>query len=376
MGEETGQVQLQGLNDDAPSMQPSAIRSSLSTPPLVSKTPNKCWIPIITVFGIIVTIILLVLVIFYATKPSSETLIYSYSYCDTYDECNVSVQKYATIMNHTDGFFGPACASNNLLGRFITRSAFTDTTWQPNTLRNSGRIAFAVGPEMLSRILVMGDDKATNIANQLGYGATFTCGTPAKNYTDCQYRLIVWAVPCPLDGPPLVQGFWDNLEGFWRNYTYHELTPDLDSAISTIKAAKGLLQDFTGCDPTTLNINPYNVTIQKLANCTQEFIDAMAYFNLAPCNGTDASNPLYTPNTGCPPEQKFLALKTPTAAQLRAFLMQVEGFNPFYTGYGFTSNDGFYDPLQVEYWYPNNYLSALDNVTVITVYNGTAMGWD
>jgi len=56
--------------------------------------------------------------------------------------------------------------------------------------------------------------------------------------------------------------------------------------------------------------------------------------------------------------------------------MQVEGFNPFYTGYGFTSNDGFYDPLQVEYWYPNNYLSALDNVTVITIYNGTAMGWN
>jgi len=251
--------------------------------------------------------------------------------------------------------------------------AGTNSSWMPTTITRRGRIGFSVGPEMIARILPLGQNAATAIVQQLGYGTSYTCGTAALNYTDCQYRLLLWQVPCPQTRPPLTQAFWDNLEPFLQTI-YGSATPDLSSAISTIRAAKGLLKYYTGCDPVILNNLGYWLnSSQVAANCSQEFIDAMANFSNTACTGTDKNNPRWNSNTGCIAEQKFLQIPQPTAIQLRAYLMQAEGFNPLYTGYGFTSND-YYDPLQEEYWYVNDDIWNLDNYTVVKIYNGTALG--
>ena len=57
-------------------------------------------------------------------------------------------------------------------------------------------------------------------------------------------------------------------------------------------------------------------------------------------------------------EQHFLDLARPTAIQLRAFLAQNNGFNPLFTGYGYTAED-YPKPLVREYWVKNVPLSDL-----------------
>ena len=60
-------------------------------------------------------------------------------------------------------------------------------------------------------------------------------------------------------------------------------------------------------------------------------------------------------------EADFLSLRPPTALQLRAWLQQTQGFNPFYTGYGYTAE--VYDhPGQREYVLENVVIDNLPSV--------------
>jgi hypothetical protein len=369
-------MEMKETNSDTASVNPSSAGSD-------KETIRKWFLFALTVVAI--AIVLLALTVYFATKDKKDEEAASaggdsgpdvdFSYCQTWSECANTPAEYAREMDHFAGFFGPACVSNNMMGRVVTITNSTNTSFAPNKLRNSGRMSFTIGPEMLARILVIGQYQATKIVQELGYGSSFTCGTPDQNYTNCQYRLIVWAVPCPKSSPPLIQAFWENLHDFWQSRVYGDLTPNITDAVNTIRAAQGLLKNFTGCDPTILNAGGYSTSNQQAAGCSQEFQDAMSYFNIQPnCNGTDAANPQYTPQGGCTAEDRFLALSTPTAAQLRAYLMQKEGFNPLYTGYGFTSNTDYFDPLQQEFWYQNDYITNLPDYNVITFYNGTALG--
>jgi len=302
------------------------------------------------------------------TSPTSSA-------CSTRPECVSITSQYATLFNHADngGFFGPACVSDTLLGRVLAVPGITDPTWMPTTLGRVGmgqRIAFAISAGNLEKMLPMGNRDATAIVRSLGFGAQYVCGTASKNYTDCQYRLILWNAPCLQNRPAATQGYWDNLEWFFRNYIYGDKTPSLTAAIAQFKAADNLFSNITGCDATFTPNNYWNPTAQQAAGCSSDFITQMAYFNRVSCNGTNASSPYYTPGSGCLPENRFLALTSPTANQLRAYLMQNEAFNPFYTGYGYTSND-FYTADQEEFWYPNDYISNLQNALVIPFYNGS-----
>jgi len=349
----------------------------------VSKPSSSKWLILSIIEAIIIAALIAALIAIAVRQPETKTVNtttnqdvgeLSYSYCQPWSDCANSPQEFALILNATqNGFAGPACTDNNLLGRMIPYQS-TNTSWEPVTITRKGRVGFAIGPEMLAKILAFGQNGATSIMRELGYGSSYYCGTPANNYTDCQFRLLMWQVPCPKTRPPLTQAFWENLQPF-MNSIYGNATPNFTNAIATIRSAKGLLDRYTGCNPVTLNaLSSWQLSAQIAANCSTDFINAMANFSDNTCNGTDKSKPVWTGLNGCLAEDKFLAIPEPTAVQLRAYLMQNEGFNPLYTGYGFTSNAGYYDPLQEEFWYVNDYVTNLDNSTVITILNGTAWG--
>jgi len=300
----------------------------------------------------------------------------SYSYCQAQPECIQTPEEYARVFSSTarNGFTGPACTVSNILGRVVAFGPNTNNSWNPTTLGVVGkgsRISFGIDQSTLEKLLVIGDEDATQIVRNLGYGDDFTCGTPQNNYQDCQYRLILWTAPCPKNRPPLTQGYWSNLEWFYQTYVYGSDTPDLTDAITGIDDVGGLLQNLTGCNETLTPNNYWVTAAQQSAGCSQEFIDAMTYFAQGLC--TDRYTPTYHDGAGCVAENRFLNLTKPTAIQLRAYLMQNEGFNPYYTGYGYTANADFYQPLQKEFWYPNDYISDLDQNLIVNFYNGSAM---
>jgi len=310
----------------------------------------------------------------------------SFNYCPVNPSCLNSAVNFLDFMDtapQNNGYFGPACVASNMMGRMVaishqSLSSFYQgdpAKWNPTTIANYGRIAFALTPDMLARLLPLGRYNATQIVGELGYPVGYTCGSTAFNYTDCEYRLIVWTAPCPADGPGVVPAYWGNLESFLRSQVYGAQTPNLANAISSIQKSAGLIQNYTGCDPNVLFQGAFNTTIQQMAGCTPAFMNAMQLFSGSRCTCSPGICPRYTPSDNCTAENTFLNLTAPTVEQLRAYLMTFEAFNPYFTGYGYTASSNYYDPMAGECWYPNSMLSDLgDTVSIVRIFNGTACG--
>lgn len=334
---------------------------------------GKWIILILSVLLLSAGIIDIILGIFYhQAKNSSQS---TSNFCPINPACINTPQEYFNYMNSivpNGGYFGPACVAPNMMGRLI--AIVKDPQWMPTTLAHRGRITFALTPDTLARLLPIGRFNASNIVQMLGYAPGWYCGTAAKNYTDCQYRLIVWSTPCPKDASPIIPAYWTELEGFLRNI-YRDNTPSLTSAINTIENSGGLLQNYTGCIPEILspapNTNQTYLTQMAQANCSPEFQAAMINFSNPNCSCQVPQCPLYKLTVNCSMENLFLSIKNPTAIQLRAYLLSFESFFPEFTGYGYAATTYSY-PEASECWFLNRNISDLEpNIVIIKLENQT-----
>lgn len=229
----------------------------------------------------------------------------------------------------------PACITANLFG-VVHLSPLLNPSIQIRH-QYGRKIAFAFAKETLERLLVFGVNGGAQIVDSLALG-----NVPPGNYS-----LLVWEQLEVSESPHPARGSWANLGAFLAK-VYGAALPPLDDAISHIASAS--FQELTGCDADALLANPAN---PLAASCSAEYIEASAAF---PFNRScDAAVLTYAGGfaTACPLEQRLLNMsRAPSAVELRAFLANGNGFNPLYTGYGYTAAE-YPRPIIREYWVEN-----------------------
>lgn len=213
-------------------------------------------------------------------------------------------------------------------------------------LKNQGgrRVFFAFGSDTLEKILVYGPRGGRAIVDSLSAGQQL----PGPRY------LLVWSASSERTLRP-VSAWWENLEEFLRG-VYGDALPEVAPAIETIRRQS--FDALTGCDTAILDKKPTNLTG---AGCSEAYKKAMELFPyVEPGNSScTAEHKTYRGFETCfLAEQRFLELAQPSALELRAFLMQVNGFFPVFTGYGYTANK-YPEPRIREYWLQNKPLRSL-----------------
>ena len=254
-------------------------------------------------------------------------------------ECVSSLQEFIhRFQSRTDPeslLETPACISAPLFGIVHISPLLHGSVRVKNQFGR--QFAFAFGPETLERLLVFGLNGGDHIVSTLALGAI-----PAGAYS-----LLVWEQSSPVAAPRPLRGSWDNLEAFLHRIYGTDLPP-VESAIQAIASVS--FHTLTGCDPDALLAHPHDPTA---AGCSPEYIAASADF---PFNRTCNLPPVAYAggfSTTCANEQRLLNMSEgPSAVALRAFLAQGNGFNPLFTGYGYTA-DAYPDPIIREYWVEN-----------------------
>ncbi len=241
--------------------------------------------------------------------------------------------------------------------------------------KGARQVVFAFGSDTLEKILVYGPNGGRAIVDNLGLG----------NPDPGTAHLMVWTVD-PEVHP--VSAWWINLEEFLTS-VYGDATPDVQAAVDEIQAQN--FTALTGCEyaaaartaafarvlrcrggrrglltPRSAPHRSAHYLVDKPwdtagAGCSEEYITAAAQFPFVATGdrSCSAASKKYGSFETCyEAEQHFLDLAHPTAIQLRAFLAQNNGFNPLFTGYGYTAED-YPKPLVREYWVKNVPLSDL-----------------